>query len=149
MYNGVLAHVLFPSTQKQINKLIKTRKKIKSILVKSLNSNSESSNLKFKELCLAFANFFCLTAVFSWLVMVQRLTKKRLRINFFATLLQTELNTSEVARFTTNENKPGNLICCNTGSSTGGKTPNIAIQLNLQWCCKTSCTCFVALLTVA
>ena len=127
MYNGVLAHVLFPSNQKQINKLLKTRKKIKSILVKSLNSNSESSNLKFKELCLAFANFFCLTAVFSWLVMVQRL-----RMNFFATLLQTELNTSEVARFTTNENKPGNLICCNTGSNMGGKTPNIAIQLNLQ-----------------
>ena len=83
--------------------------------------------------------------------MAQRLPKKRLRINFFATLLQTELNTSEVARFTTNENKPGNLsvICCNTGSNVGGKTPNIAIQLNLQECCKTSCTCFVALLTVA
>ena len=57
MYNGVLAHVLFPSKQKQINKLIKTREKIKSVLVKSLTSNSESSNLKFKELCLAFANF--------------------------------------------------------------------------------------------
>ena len=57
MYNGVLAHVLFPSKQKQINKLIKTREKIKSVLVKSLTSNSESSNLKFKELCLAFQNF--------------------------------------------------------------------------------------------
>ena len=88
------------------NKLIKTREKNKSVLVKSLNSNSESSNLKFKELCLAFANFSCLTAVFSWFVMVQWLTKKRLRINFFATLLQTELNISEVALFTTNENKP-------------------------------------------
>ena len=57
MYNGVLAHILFPSNQKQINKLIKTREKIKSVLVKSLNSNSESSNLKFKELCLALSKF--------------------------------------------------------------------------------------------
>ena len=27
-----------------------------------------------------------------------------------------------------------------TGLNTGGKTPNIAIQLVLQHCCKTSCT---------
>ena len=105
MYNGVLSHVLFPSKQKQINKLIKTREKIKSVLVKSLTSNSESSNLKFKELCLAFQNFLFDRGIFL-VGYGTTATKKRLRINFFATLLQTELNTSEVARFTTNENKP-------------------------------------------
>ena len=54
-----------------------------------------------------------------------------------------ELN-SDVARFTTHENKPYNLISCKTGSNMGGKTRNIATQLGLQQCCKTSCTFFVA-----
>ena len=33
-----------------------------------------------------------------------------------------------------------NLICCSTGYDVGGKMRNIAIQLVLQQCCKTSCT---------
>ena len=33
-----------------------------------------------------------------------------------------------------------NLICCNKSLNAGGKTRNIAIQLILQQCCKTSCT---------
>ena len=66
----------------------------------------------------------------------------------FATWLQNELN-SDVARFTTHENKPYNLISCKTGSNMGGKTRNIAIQLGLQQCCKTSCTFFVACFTAA
>ena len=64
----------------------------------------------------------------------------------FATWLQNELN-SDVA--TTHENKPCNLISCKTGSNMGGKTRNIAIQLGLQQCCKTSCTFFVARFTAA
>ena len=52
----------------------------------------------------------------------------------FATWLQNELN-SDVARFTTHENKPCNLICCKTGSNIGGKTRNITIQLGLKQCC--------------
>ena len=59
-----------------------------------------------------------------------------------------ELN-SDVARFTTYENKPYNLISCKTGSNMGGKTRNIATQLGLQQCCKTSCTFFVARFTAA
>ena len=35
------------------------------------------------------------------------------------------------------------IICCKTGSNVGGKTRNIAIQLVLQQCCKTSCTFFL------
>ena len=47
------------------------------------------------------------------------------------------------ACFTTHENKPCNLIYCKTGSNVGGRTPNIAIQLALQWhAVKTSCTFF-------
>ena len=51
----------------------------------------------------------------------------------FATWLQikNELN-SDVARFTTHENKPCNLISCKIWSNMGGKTSNIAIQLGLQ-----------------
>ena len=64
--------------------------------------------------------------------------KKR---KIFATWLQKELN-SDVARFTTHENKPYNLISCKTGSNIGGKTRNITIQLGLKQCCKTSCTFF-------
>ena len=70
-------------------------------------------------------------------------TGNKKRAICFATWLQNELN-SDVARFTTYENKPYNLISCKTGSNMGGKTRNIAIQLGLQQCCKTSCTLFVA-----
>ena len=66
----------------------------------------------------------------------------------FATWLQNELN-SDVARFTTHENKPCILISCKRGSNMGGKTRNIAIQLGLQQCCKTSCTFLVARFTEA
>ena len=41
-----------------------------------------------------------------------------------------------------------NQICCKTGLNVGGKTRNIAIQLVLQQCCKTSCTFFVARFSV-
>ena len=54
-----------------------------------------------------------------------------------AILLQNELN-SDVARFT-------RLL---KGLNVGGKTHNIAIQLALQQCCKTSCTFFVARFSV-
>ena len=64
--------------------------------------------------------------------------KKR---KIFATWLQNELN-SDVARFTTHENKPYNLISYKTGSNIGGKTRNITIQLGLKQCCQTSCTFF-------
>ena len=58
-------------------------------------------------------------------------TGNKKRAIFFATWLQNELN-SDVAFFTTHENKPCNLISCKTGSNMGGKTRNIAIQLGLQ-----------------
>ena len=66
-------------------------------------------------------------------------TGNKKRAICFATWLQNELN-SDVARFTNYENKPYNLISCKTGSNMGGKTRNIATQLGLQQCCKTSCT---------
>ena len=72
---------------------------------------------------------------------VERAARKR--ATCFATLLPNELN-SDVARFTTHEKKPCNLLCCKTGSNVAGKTCNIAIQLVLQQCCKKSCTFFVA-----
>ena len=75
-------------------------------------------------------------------------TGNKKRAICFATWLQNELN-GDVARFTTHENKPCNLISCKTGSNMGGKTHNIAIQLGLQQCCKTSCTFFVARFTAA
>ena len=62
--------------------------------------------------------------------------------------MQNELN-SDVARFTHPRKQPCNCISCKTGSNMGGKTRNIAIQLGLQQCCKTSCTFFVARLTAA
>ena len=70
------------------------------------------------------------------------------RATCFATLLQNELK-SDVARFTTHEKNPCDLICCKTGSNEGGKTRNIAIQLVWQQCCKTSCKFFVARFTGA
>ena len=69
------------------------------------------------------------------------------RATCFATLLQNELN-SDFAPFTTHEKNPYHLICCKTGLNAGGKTRNIAIQLVLQQCCRTSCTLSVAHFTV-
>ena len=74
-------------------------------------------------------------------------TGDKKRATSFVTLLQNELN-SDVARFTTHDKKPCNLICFKTGLNVGGKTRNIAIQLVSQKCCKTSCTFFVARFTV-
>ena len=73
-------------------------------------------------------------------------TDNKKRAICLATWLQNELN-SDVTRFTTYENKPCNPISSKTGSNMGGKTRNIATQLGLQQCCKTSCTFFVARLT--
>ena len=70
-------------------------------------------------------------------------TGNKKRAICFATWLQNELN-SGVARFTTHENKPFNVISCKTGSDMGGKPRNITIQLG---CCKTRCTFFVARFT--
>ena len=65
----------------------------------------------------------------------------------FATLLQNDLN-NDVVRYTT-QIKPVLLqIRLLTGLNMGGKTHNIAIQLVLQQCCKTSCTFFVARFSV-
>ena len=63
----------------------------------------------------------------------------------FATWLQNELNES----FYHPQNKSCNLISCKTGSNVGGKMLNIAIQIGLKQCCKTSCTFFVARFTTA
>ena len=60
-----------------------------------------------------------------------------------AKLLQNELN-SDVARFTTHIKPVTHEIGLLTGLNMGGKTCNIAIQIVLQQCCKTSCTLFVA-----
>jgi len=54
-----------------------------------------------------------------------------------ATLLQNELN-SDVARFTTHTKPVSQQIRLLTGLNVGGKTHNIAIQIVLQQCCKTS-----------
>ena len=60
-----------------------------------------------------------------------------------ATLLQNKLN-SDVVRFTTHIKPVLQQISLLTGLNVGGKTLNIAIQLVLQQCCKTSYTFFVA-----
>ena len=57
-------------------------------------------------------------------------TGNKKRAICFATWLQNELN-SDVARFTTHENKACNLISCKTGLNMGAKTRNIAIHLGL------------------
>ena len=75
-------------------------------------------------------------------------TGNKKRAICFATWLQNELN-SDVARFTIRENKHCNLISCKTGSNVVRKIHNIAIQLGLQQCCKTSCTFFVTRFTAA
>ena len=64
-----------------------------------------------------------------------------------ATLLQNELN-SDVARFTTHIKPVTHEIRLLTGLYLGGKTRNIAIQIVLQECCKTSYTLFVARFSV-
>ena len=51
---------------------------------------------------------------------------------------------SDVARFTTHIKPVLQQIRLLTGLNMGGKTPNIAFQLVLQQCCRTSCTFFVA-----
>ena len=75
-------------------------------------------------------------------------TGNKKRTTCLATLLQNELN-SDVARFTTHI-KPvlQQLRLFKKGVNVGGKTRNIAIQLALQQCCKTSCTFFVARFSV-
>ena len=55
-----------------------------------------------------------------------------------ASLLQNELN-SNVAHFTTHIKPVWQQIRLLTGLNMGGKTCNIAIQLVVQQCCKTSC----------
>ena len=51
---------------------------------------------------------------------------------------------SDVARFTTHIKPVLQQIRLLTGLNVGGKKRNIAIQLVLQQCCRTSCTFFVA-----
>ena len=70
-------------------------------------------------------------------------TGNKKRATCFATLLQNKLN-SNVARFTTHIKPVLQQIRLLIGLNVGGKTRNIAIQLDLQQCCKTSCTFFVA-----
>ena len=65
----------------------------------------------------------------------------------FPTLLQNELN-SEVARFTTHVQTCQQPDLLQDRFDVGGKTRNIAIQLVLQQCCKTSCMIFVARFSV-
>ena len=55
---------------------------------------------------------------------------------------------SDVARFTTHIKPVLQQIRLLTGLNMGGKTRNIAIQLVLQQCCRTSCTFFVARFSV-
>ena len=64
-----------------------------------------------------------------------------------ATLLQNEL-TSSVVCFTTHIKPVWQQIRLLTGLNMGGKMRNIAIQLVLQQCCKTSGTFFVARFSV-
>ena len=72
-------------------------------------------------------------------------TKKRAtkNCNLFCNIAENELN-SDVARFTTHIKHVLQQIRLITGLNVGGETRNIAIQLVLQQCCKTSCTFFVA-----
>ena len=62
-------------------------------------------------------------------------------------LLQNELD-RDVARFTTLIKPVLQQIRLLTGLNVCGKTRNIAIQLVLQQCCKTSCTSFGARFSV-
>ena len=62
-------------------------------------------------------------------------------------MLKNELN-SVVRRFATHIKPVLQQIRLLTGLNVGGKTRNIAIQLVVQQCCKTSCTFFVARFSV-
>ena len=65
--------------------------------------------------------------------------RNKKRATCFATFLQNELN-SDVALYTTRIKPVLQQIRLLTGLNLGGKTRNIAFQLVLQQCCKTSCT---------
>ena len=69
------------------------------------------------------------------------------RATCLATLLKNKLN-RDVARFTKHVKPVLQQIRLLTGLTVGGKTRNIAFQLVLQQCCKTSCTFFVARFSV-
>ena len=73
-----------------------------------------------------------------------QLNGQQKRATCFVTLLQNELE-SDVARFTTHVQT---CLATNQVSFKGGKTGNIAFQLVLQQCGKTSSTCFVAYFTL-
>ena len=75
--------------------------------------------------------------------MVHGKTGNKKPATYFATLLQNALN-SNVARFITHIKPVLQQIRLLTGLNMGSTTRNIAIQLVLQHCCKTSCTFFVA-----
>ena len=74
---------------------------------------------------------------------VRKNGQKKKRATRLATLLQNKLN-SDVVRFTIHIKPVLQQISLLTGLNVGGKTLNIAIQLILQKCCKTSYTFFVA-----
>ena len=76
---------------------------------------------------------------------VRKGTEKR--ATCFATLLQNEVNT-DVVRFTTHIKPVLRQIRLLTGLNMSGKTRNIAFQLVLQQCFKTSCSFFVACFSV-
>ena len=81
----------------------------------------------------------------SLLIYGKRGNKKR--ATCFATLLQNGLN-SDVVRFTTHIKPVLQQIWLLTGLNMGCKTRNIAIELVLQQCCKTSYTFFVVRFSV-
>ena len=80
-------------------------------------------------------------------VLIYGKTGNKKHVTCFATLLQNELN-SGVARFTTHIKPVLQQIWLITGLNMGCKTRNIAIELVLQQCCKTSCKFFVARFSV-
>ena len=67
----------------------------------------------------------------------------RKRATCLATLLQNKLN-SDVACFTTQAQTCLQPDLSQDGFDMGGNTRNIAIQLVLKQCCKTSCAFFAA-----
>ena len=103
--------------------------KIKILLRSQLHSNSsyqQSFSINTRTICLRYGK-----------------TGNKKHATCLATLPQNELN-SDVARFTTHIKPVLQQIRLLTGLTVGGKTCNIAIQLVLQQCYKTSCTFFVA-----
>ena len=77
-----------------------------------------------------------------WLLKVRKNGQQK-TCSLFCNIAANELN-SVVARFTTHIKPVLQQIRLLTGLNVGGKTRNIAIQLVLQQCCKTSCMFFVA-----